>query len=85
MAVQKIAVTVVIDHTSKWGNPFMIGGDGDRDGVIEKYRSYINHPINALLKSEIIHELKGQVLGCWCKPLDCHGDILAAIANGEEG
>ena len=25
--------------------------------------------------------LKGKVLGCWCKPGPCHGDVLARIAN----
>jgi hypothetical protein len=30
---------------------------------------------------EAIGELKGQVLGCWCKPLPCHGDFLAEQAN----
>lgn len=27
-------------------------------------------------------ELVGKVLGCSCKPLSCHGDVLAALANG---
>lgn len=26
-------------------------------------------------------ELKDQILGCWCKPLACHGDVLARIAD----
>ena len=25
---------VLIDRTTKWGNPFIIGRDGDRDGVV---------------------------------------------------
>jgi hypothetical protein len=25
--------------------------------------------------------LRGKILGCWCKPLDCHGDILKAVAD----
>ena len=29
---------VRIDRMTKWGNPFRIGTDGDRDAVIEKYR-----------------------------------------------
>jgi hypothetical protein len=28
-----------------------------------------------------IPRLKDQVLGCWCKPLSCHGDILASRAD----
>jgi hypothetical protein len=27
--------------------------------------------------------LKGKVLGCWCAPLACHGDVLAELANGK--
>ena len=26
-------------------------------------------------------ELKGKTLGCWCKPEDCHGDILVYELN----
>ena len=26
-------------------------------------------------------ELRGKVLGCWCSPKACHGDVLAEIAN----
>jgi hypothetical protein len=26
-------------------------------------------------------ELKGKTLGCFCKPLACHGDVLAYIAD----
>ena len=30
-----------------------------------------------------IPTLKGKVLGCWCAPLACHGDVLAELANGK--
>lgn len=30
---------------------------------------------------EHLHELRDQVLGCHCKPLACHGDILAKFAD----
>ena len=26
-----------------------------------------------------IGELEGKVLGCWCKPLGCHGDVLVEV------
>ena len=32
---------VRIDRTTKWGNPFRVGADGDRDEVIEKYRRWL--------------------------------------------
>lgn len=28
-----------------------------------------------------LHTLKGKRLGCFCKPLDCHGDVLARLAD----
>ena len=30
-------------------------------------------------------QLRGKVLGCHCKPLPCHGDYLAALANATGG
>lgn len=32
-----------------------------------------------LMKS--LPELKGKILGCWCAPLACHGEVLAELAN----
>lgn len=29
-------------------------------------------------------ELRGKVLGCWCHPKPCHGDVLLRLANGED-
>jgi hypothetical protein len=26
-------------------------------------------------------ELRGLVLGCWCAPQPCHGDVLVRLAN----
>ena len=52
---------IYIGRPSKWGNPFVIGRDGNREQVIEKYRAYIlgNQALLAAAKSE----LKGKVLG----------------------
>ena len=71
---------VYIGRPSKWGNPFVIGKDGDRKEVLKKYRDWIVEQ-----KSLIgdLPELEGKVLGCWCKPKACHGDILAEMANKE--
>lgn len=30
-------------------------------------------------------ELRGKVLGCWCAPKMCHGDVLAELAERAEG
>lgn len=67
---------VYIGRPSKWGNPFIIGRDGTREEVIEKYREYIMQRPDLLSD---LHELKGKVLGCWCKPKPCHGDVLVEL------
>ena len=69
---------VYIGRPSKWGNPFLIGKDGSREEVIEKYRQYIMSSPELLAD---LHELRGKVLGCWCAPKQCHGDILARLVN----
>ncbi len=69
---------VYIGRPSKWGNPFIIGKDGDRAEVVKKYREWIlNQP--ELMAS--LPELTGMVLACWCAPLACHGDVLLELAN----
>jgi len=73
---------------SKWYNPFKIDRkdkkrDGTREEVIEKYRRYLlyNEQFGKTLPDgrELLRdlpELEGKVLGCWCKPKACHGDVL---------
>ena len=70
---------VYIGRPSKWGNPFTIGRDGDRDEVIRKYDAWLMTQPN-LLNS--LHELRGKTLGCWCKPKRCHGDVLVKRVGG---
>jgi hypothetical protein len=70
-----------IPISSKWGNPFAIVRNRTREEVITKYREYVlNKP--ELLR-QIPLELKGKTLGCWYKPLACHGDVLAEIADSD--
>jgi hypothetical protein len=64
----------------KWGNPFIIGRDGTREEVIQKYREWIMLTQPELF-SQIPIELKDKRLGCWCEPLPCHGEVLAELAN----
>ena len=62
---------------SPYANPFKIGPHGSRDESIAKYREWL------LAQPELVErarkELKGKVLGCWCKPEDRHGDVLVEI------
>ena len=69
---------IYIGRGSKWGNPFVIGKDGNRSDVINKYRTYI---LNNVELMNSIYELKDKTLGCWCSPKPCHGDVLIEIAE----
>jgi hypothetical protein len=70
---------VYIGRGSKWGNPFRMRNtsDEERSRVCAEYEKWF---WTTDLPSQI-HELKGKVLGCYCKPKRCHGDFLAALAN----
>lgn len=74
---------VYIGRPSRWGNPFEIGRDGTRADVIEKYRQMLLTD-RLDLASRARRELRGKVLGCWCAPEACHGDVLLEIAASEE-
>lgn len=64
---------------SKFANPFKRGVHGNRAEVLEKYRAYVQEQ-PALMAA--LEELRGKRLGCWCKPYDCHGDILVELLEG---
>ena len=63
---------------SVWGNPFKLGKDGPREEIMAKFRAWL--PTQPELMARL-PELKGKVLGCWCAPEACHGDILSEFAN----
>lgn len=66
---------------SPYANPFEVGQDGTREEVIEKYKDWL------LAQPELVEsarrELHGKVLGCWCKPKTCHGDVLVEIVDSD--
>jgi Domain of unknown function (DUF4326) len=69
---------VYIGRPSKWGNPFVVGSHGERGECIALYEGRLRE--NAALMAAL-DELRGLVLGCWCAPRACHGDVLVALAN----
>lgn len=73
---------VYIGRGSRYGNPFVIGKDGTRDEVCDKYEEFLY--TNPRLLESFKRELKGKDLVCFCTPKRCHGDFLLHIANEEE-
>lgn len=68
---------VYIGRGSGFGNHFIIGRDGNRDQVCDKYEKYFYKRIerDPIFKKSV-EDLKGKRLGCFCKPRRCHGDII---------
>jgi len=68
---------------SIFGNPFILGRDGDRTEVIGSFKRYFYNrlTLDDGFKAKVL-ELKGKVLGCFCKPLPCHGDVIVEYLEG---
>lgn len=99
------AITVVNMHTyrpnaharyigrgSPFGNPFVVGTDGDRDACVAKFAAEARlalagepnalHPdFAAELANLRTRHLAGEplALACFCAPLACHGDAIKAL------
>ena len=58
-----------IGRGSMWGNPFVIGRDGTRDEVCDRYEREVLPCLDLEL-------LRGCDLVCWCAPARCHGDAI---------
>lgn len=76
---------VYIGRPSKWGNPYSHKKDTlaefkvkSRSAALAAYEEWIRSQPELLAA---LPELKDKVLGCWCKPKACHGDILARLAD----
>jgi hypothetical protein len=90
---EKYDVYIGRGNGSIWGNPFTHKENtlarfkvGSIKEAIEKYREWILQQPDLMAK---IPELKGKILGCWCKDKNgngkCHGDVLAEMANSMMG
>ena len=73
----RIDVYIGRGRDSKWGNPFRIGVDGTREEVIDLYEEWLRDQPHLMAA---LGELTGRILGCWCAPRACHGDVLARLA-----
>lgn len=74
----------------EWGNPFthLFSSKAEfvvdsREEAIVEYREWIMQRLKdePALAEEMKRVLKGKVLGCYCKPKSCHGDVLVEIVE----
>jgi len=82
------AYDIYIGRSTKKGkrnvlsNPYQIGPDGDRDEVLRKFA--YDFPIKWKTDLEFrkaVLTCRGKRLGCFCKPNDCHGDIIVLFLD----
>jgi|TARA_Y100000310_G_scaffold297893_1_gene331292 hypothetical protein len=77
-----------IGRGSVYGNPFVIGRDGNRQEVIAKYEERLKtmyrsgggtRLVNAIgTLSRRVREGEDIKLSCFCAPQACHGDVIKA-------
>lgn len=76
--------SVYIGRPSPLGNPFVMKSEAQRAEVITKYRALFEQYV-AWQTPKIMQELKrleelarrgDLVLGCYCAPRACHGDVI---------
>lgn len=82
---------VYIGRPTQWGNPFSHLETSvakykvaTREEAVDRYREWIMAPEQSELRQLAKKLLKGKRLGCWCKPLACHGDVLKEIADASD-
>jgi len=80
---------IYIGRPSKWGNPFKInavyqGHKMNRLNTIQAYEDWIRYSDEGQKLLLDIPSLYHKVLGCWCKPQPCHGDILVQLLEEME-
>ena len=72
--------------STKWGNPYKVNVHYARAKCIEMYEVTLLTKI--LMTKEVTYEdllsLSGKVLGCFCKPKQCHGDVIAQYVGYAE-
>ena len=66
----------------EFANPYRIGFDGNREQVIALHKMDFNN--NLGLQEAVWNELRGETLGCFCKPHACHGDTYVEYIENRE-
>lgn len=75
---------VYIGRGSSFGNKYIIGKDGTRKECIEKYRIWFYKRLKKPRFKRAVEALRGKRIGCTCKPLACHGDIIVEWLERQE-
>lgn len=70
-----------------WGNPFsplLYDGKLNREQCLRLYRRYFAFRVRTDPQfKQRLEELRGKRLGCFCRPAECHGDVIVAYLEGK--
>lgn len=81
---------VYIGRGSIWGNKSEMKdrSDNERERVIQDYRKQLRDQLkDGSITKEMLSELDGKRLACYCAPKACHGGVLVKAiewARGED-
>jgi hypothetical protein len=83
---------ITVARPTRWGNPFRVGIDGDREQCVERYREALYGGKLSFGLTEVQSKLRGHDLACWCPLQDdqgqhvpCHADVLLEAATCQPG
>lgn len=73
-------------HDGYFGNPYRLEDyGGNREDCIRDFRNYF---FSRLAQDkeffQRVHTLKDKILGCWCWPDVCHGEVIVEYLNAKE-
>jgi len=75
--------TKLVSRPSRYGNPYKIGEDYNRQQVLVLFMKYLVDKLE--MNPGWLEPLRGWNLACSCKPdQSCHADILLIMANAED-
>jgi len=63
-------------EASIWANPYTPWNCDSLEQALALYETYVRKNL-----WDRLIELKGKRLGCWCKPMPCHGDVLIKLLD----
>jgi len=72
---------VYVGRPGALGNPFVLHNEEGRQTAIDSYRRWLYERLSSgdqavIAALEALRE--HSIIGCWCKPLACHGDVIVS-------
>lgn len=80
-----------IGRPSMFGNPYAVGPEpckacgkphSTAELTLPCYRKWLQKQRQDPDFEQEFQKLKGHVLGCYCKPGPCHGDVIVELLDG---